>query len=134
MINEKLNKDILDLITQNTKNINGLKAKLLWTNPNPQSTFNEQDVTLNSDDYDILEVFYNYNTGNNNYIQSARTFKGKGCILSTIGYGAPNRNRRKFDYINDTKLHFYNANTETSYDGDYLVPVYIVGYKTGLFN
>ena len=110
-----------------------LKGKLLWTNPNPIATFPQQDITLSSSDYDMLEIFYK-SSGRNSYCFSQKTLKGLSTVITNVSpTQSPYVQRRYVDYINDTK---YNVKSvEGAYGGDNinLVPIYVVGYKTGLF-
>lgn len=147
MINEKLNKYILDLINENKTEINNIKGKILWTNPNPTSSFERQDITLNSSDYDMLEIFYVEENANGSLtINSVRTLKGFNTTLpffkqtdaeSLTGFVG----NRKIYYTNDTTLSVQNATgywfrtySQMFTYNDSAVPVKIIGYKTGLFS
>ena len=79
MINEKLNKDILDLINENKTEINNLKGKMLWKNNNPTINFNAQNVNLLDSDWDSYEVIYGANTSSDSKLMSAKSIKGRGC-------------------------------------------------------
>ena len=116
-------------------------AKLLWTNPNINQNFSAQDISLNSDDYDILEIFYYDWIGSKNYM-SQRVIKGKDTYLFCL-FDYNNKSyigSREIEYTNDTKLHSktgYSIVDESTFrrqQVDYwCIPIYIVGYKTGLF-
>ena len=108
--------------------INNVSSTILWTNPNPTTSFEEQDITLN----DNIE---NYDE----YIVLAKTWRNNTNIaLSTrvpISYGAPmlyteNTNiYQRFTSVPSVKtLHI-----GSSPDNSFLVPIYVIGYKTGLF-
>lgn len=125
MINEKLNKDILDLIYENKNEINNLKGKILWTNPNPTSGFNNQTIQFNSDDYEIYEVFYYISTENLQML-SCKSIKGHGTRLVIP---TANTEFRRMNVINDTTYSF-----DIPSDVNFGVPVKIIGYKTGLFS
>ena len=110
------------------KLINDVSGTILWTNPNPTVSFEEQDITLN-------ENIENYDE----YIVLAKTWRGNTNIaLSTrvpISYGAPmlyteNTNiYQRFTSVPSVKtLHI-----GSSPDNSFLVPIYVIGYKTGLF-
>ena len=120
---------VADINGENAVNIletlNGIKGKVLWTNQNPSSTFTSQTITLNSDDYDLFEIIYSYNTSNL-YTSSVRGIKGKGVLLTTIT--ANGAIRRIISYISDTSL-----SVESITDNDSLIPLYVIGYKTGIF-
>lgn len=125
MINEKLNKDILDLINENKNEINNLKGKILWTNPNPTSGFNNLTIQFNSDDYEIYEVFYYISTENLQML-SCKSIKGHGTRLAIP---TANTEFRRMNAINDTTYSF-----DIPSDVNFGVPVKIIGYKTGLFS
>ena len=133
MINEKLNKDILDLITQNTNDINRLKAKLLWTNPNPTNTMADgTNINLSSDDYDLLIWIYCYsNAVANITINSASAcLKGSACLMTLIGYSTGALVRRRLDYVNDKKYTASAGITNGGGDGSgYCIPLYCIGVK-----
>ena len=120
---------VADINGENAVNIletlNGIKGKVLWTNQNPSSTFTSQTITLNSDDYDLFEIIYSYNTSNL-YTSSVRGIKGKGVLLTTITTNGAIR--RIISYISDTSL-----SVESIADNDSLIPLYVIGYKTGIF-
>ena len=110
------------------KLINDVSGTILWTNPNPTVSFEEQDITLN-------ENIENYDE----YIVLAKTWRGNTNIaLSTrvpILYGAPmlyteNTNiYQRFTSVPSAKtLHI-----GSSPDNSFLIPIYVIGYKTGLF-
>ena len=134
-INDKLTKDIRDRIS----NITG---KILWTNPNPTSGFESQTITLNSDDYDMLEVIY-YIWKDDKSIHSTKALKGKKINLSgvidfsstTMYYAV-----RNLSYVNDTTLKAENCRAIRSTTSTVeptntacMIPIYIIGYKTGIF-
>ena len=120
----------IDVYSSNAtkKLINDVSGTILWTNPNPTVSFEEQDITLN-------ENIENYDE----YIVLAKTWRGNTNIaLSTrvpISYGAPmlyteNTNiYQRFTSVPSVKtLHI-----GSSPDNSFLVPIYVIGYKTGLF-
>jgi hypothetical protein len=142
--------DISNLITTATNvvgAINELKenlgGKLLWTNSNPSSNFNSQDINLSSDDYDKLTIIYKTQTSEN-LCMSETIMKGQGALLhyiqgQTTGF-VGNIRWREFNYVNDTKYSFGNGYNQVvtqqtaTITNQNIIPLYIVGYKTGLFN
>lgn len=110
--------------------------KLLWTNTSPESAFASQTITLSSDDYDFYEVYFTYNELSAiQYVNGFKSVKGKGMIVSENGYTTGLSVRRKVDYVDATHLLISNAyaGTDANQNG-YLIPIYVVGYKTGIFN
>ena len=111
-----------------------LNGTLLWTNPSPTSSFASQNITLSSDDYDVLEIFFSV-TNSSIQIKSTKGLKGQNLILEFYdGYGSKGA-IRPINYTNDTTLavqnSFYNS---TSGSANYCIPLYVIGYKTGILN
>jgi hypothetical protein len=106
--------------------------QILWTNSDPtQSITTDTSITLSSSDYDILEMFYmqranqNYSTYSTRFLKSST---GTRCYLpSTDGniYRTINKN-------SDTSLTIGTIIGST--DSTLVIPLYVIGYKTGLFS
>jgi len=110
-------------------------VQILWTNSNPNSNFAEQTIILASGDYDFYEIYCVYNnTNGSHYANGFKTIKGKGLIISEHGYGTDLSIRRKVDYTDATHLLISSAYGGENIDNGYLVPLYVIGYKTGIFN
>lgn len=128
-------KNVINNVTDEiNKSISNLSGKILWANSNPNIDINENtDITLSSSDYDMLEIYYKLAIDNNK-VQSFKIPKGYDFTLDSIGYQGVGLRR------------FVNRNSDTSYtiasysggnianSGNYIIPLYIVGYKTNLFN
>lgn len=124
--------------------INNLQPKLLWTNPNPNSAFAAQNITLSSSDYDILEIYYYDWVDTNSYkdLMCQKTVKGHSTKLQmqlTHNDKSYAGNRRVL-YVDDTTLQINtnyrlidNSAFNTTAFNNWNVPIYIIGYKTGLF-
>lgn len=118
--------DAIDQVETNATNIANITGTLLWTNPNPNQAMDATTISLSSSDYDVLEVFYKH-FYSDNYILSQRTIKGAGTILLTNVAGS--LARRQITQPTDTSLSVTAGDNTAA-----MVPVYIVGYKTGLFS
>ena len=105
--------------------VNGLAGKVLWNNPDPTGDFPSQTITLNSDDFDVYEVFY-YISTENLQMESCKSLKGHGTRLMIP---STNMEFRRMNSINNTTYSF-----ETPSNVKFGVPIKIIGYKTGLFN
>ena len=124
--------------------VNGLNGKVLWRNPRPTSDFSSQTIALNSSDYDLLEIFYyDYAPSSGRGCLSARVIKGKNTTLQAMfrESGVEFIGERKINYISDIQLSVLNnysiarANSfDKSVYNDWNVPIYVIGYKTGLFD
>ena len=115
------------------------KPVVLWTNSNPSTTFNAQDINIsNLSDFNYYEVSYKIHASQLNYYQT--TGKIPRGINTCIGggYARPNNTPRFYSrYVeySSTKLTFGNGyyslnftdNSNTA--NDILVPYQIIGYK-----
>lgn len=117
-------------------------GKLLWQNPNPNVQFASQNITLSSDDYDVLEIYY-YDWTTSKRMKTVKALKGEKILIDASFYSG-------IDYYVASREMTYNSNTSYSV-GDCVslygttttaivnpinfvcVPVKILGYKTGLF-
>ena len=120
-----------------------ISPKLLWSNSNPESPFDPQNITLSSSDYDVLEIYY-YDW------VDAHGFKDLICQKTIKGYGtmlqmqfpynsAVYAGSRRITYVNDTTLYIGNnvrtidnSGFNTTVFNKWNVPIFIIGYKTGL--
>lgn len=123
---------------------NHTKGTLLWTNTNmgDEDYFNQQSIFIDMSPYDVIEVFF-FDYSKTKRYSSVRVPKGKPINLTTM-----------FDYNNNTyaglRTIYYrnsgelwandcyaiitaNAFSNLATSNQWCVPVYIVGYKTGLF-
>ena len=109
----------------------------LWTNSNATASFNAQSVTLNSSDYNYLEIYFKGYKGQN-YVNSMKVEKGMNGILST-GFFFSNDTFfgvRHFTYTNETTIAFESARKiiqnhalTNGEDNGWIIPVKIIGYK-----
>lgn len=133
----------------NSLEINGKAVNfgtILWENSDPSSNFASQNVALNSDDYDTYEVYAITGIGNTQLVMY-KGLKGYGGMLEYLselneGYAQYTGFRQRiFRYVDDTHLSFENAlqrintnqSTTPEVDNSKIIPIYIIGYKTGLF-
>jgi hypothetical protein len=128
--------------SKNSTNIANITGTILWTNPNPTSSFTSQTVTLSSDDYDMLEIIYiSESTGTlNRLLKTVKSLKGYNTILeitNPLGSTTPIRTRN-VTYVSNTSLTFSDGYAGNVYplstDNSKCIPLYIIGYKTGLFD
>ena len=118
-----------DYVNNHTPN-----AQILWTNPNPTSAFSAQIITLSSSDYDVYECIYAIDKDITDRLLSCKSIKGKGFILSFYDGYEKKGAIRSITYTNDTKLTAQQSYYEANGSSNYCIPLYIIGYKTGLFN
>jgi hypothetical protein len=134
--------DIVSAINSIKTTINSIeKPILLWENPNPISSFSPQQVTLSSNDYDTIEIYYLDYRGTLN-MSSVRAVKGNNISMPTIimNNGQGYIGVRTCEFINGTTLDFNYANAIIQNNVinvatnviDWCIPIYIVGYKTNI--
>lgn len=132
------NKVIKEYIDNNT---NSLKPTLLWTNPNPNSKFGSQSITLSSEDYNFLEIYY-YDWGFDSMawkdLKCVKILKGYHTVLEAIlSYDSRAYvGTRRIRYVNNTSLQvdncyaLINENTFSSITSNaWCLPIKIYGYK-----
>lgn len=108
----------------------GSKGKTLWENQNPTTNFNAQNITLNSSDYDYLEIFY-YDETSRQYCVSVRGLKGDKILLHCNWSGSTNLTlMRMFDYVNDTTYSVSVGYRGGQQDNSICIPIKILGYKS----
>lgn len=106
-------------------------TQILWTNQSPTSNFATQTITLSSNDYDILEIYYSM-ASNNTYVGSQKFIKGSNTRIM-YNTSALNIRFRNIIYLSDKSYSISSGTGDGGSDAD-LIPLYIVGYKTGLFS
>lgn len=113
-------------LDENNKN---LKGKILWVNPNPTNNIStETTITLSSNDYDVLEIYYKLFASTTD-MDIKKVVKGFSTRLTVIGVGY--YSMRRFIYNNDIT---YTIGIDSENASDRSIPLYIVGYKNDLFN
>lgn len=111
-----------------------VKGKILWTNPNPTKPIDTMTINLNSDDYDILEVYTKESTSTIRMYHN-KMIKGYSCkIMNVAPANAPYVNYRNLEYVNDTTYALGAFSGLYEGDKNNMIPLYIIGYKTGLFS
>lgn len=122
-----------------------IRGTILWTNSDPTSAINaDTQINLSSSDYDFLKIIFKRTT-NQNVIYTYETLRGSVIELfcnSTSGDSAPWVRSRILQYVNDSTytmktsesyLQFCNSSSRSN-EKTGCIPLYIVGYKTGLFS
>jgi len=117
--------------------IKSLRGQILWANPNPLNDFPAQNISLNSNDYDCYEVIYYGSKTGANVFNTGKIPKGKNSFLQQCYQtgATPMIRAREIDYVSDTVFYVQQGLVNGSNNNDHVnIPVYIIGYKTGLFS
>ena len=113
----------------------------LWENENPSTTFAGQDITLSSDDYDFLLVFYSYFTTVSRIFSRIIPKDTTTSILDlTLHANSTTQMNvsRNFTKNSDTSYTFGSAESQnvanggtvsTTTNNDFVIPVAIYGFK-----
>ena len=103
---------------------------MLWGNPKPDSAFTAQTITLSSDDYDYLKIYYRIgNTRKTcDYVEALKGY-GAELIMSTFSSSAAINGMRYLKYVNDTTFDVADYVSHGTVNQQYLIPVKIVGCK-----
>lgn len=105
---------------------------ILWANESPNSSFAGQDVSTNND-YDCIEVIYGYGTTGDKY-SSGKIFKGTTTTLSIVYLSGGTYTRtRTVNYQSNGTCTFGDGYLTGNVNNAVAIPLYIIGYKTGLF-
>lgn len=116
---------------QAIKNYMNSKMQILWTNEYPTQAMEQTNITLSSSDYDILEIFFVHKADTNFSTYSIRMLKnsvGTRCFIPSID-GVVYRVITK-----NTDTSITVDSVTNSVDNSLAVPLYIIGYKTGILN
>lgn len=101
----------------------------LWTNPNPSSEFSPQNITLSSNDYDVLEWVYDLNVNFSGKVYKfSKTLKGCGIRLDGSASDGSNSHRDCL-YTDDTHYSIDTGYSGTTAQNRRCVPIYITGYR-----
>lgn len=111
------------------------KRTTLWENGSPTSSFPSQNITLSSDDYDELEIFYGSSTSATTSIATGKTLKGKNIALFVVDGFSRKFYSRAFQRISDTVYTFADCYvggdgiTAITTSNANAIPLKIVGIK-----
>lgn len=111
--------------------LNGLKGEIIWTNQSPTSTFAAQTINLSEslDDYNCYEIIFKQSTANERYFSTGKIPVGHGTILNAYA----NNYRATETTVSRTTIDFENASYGGTTDNGYVIPMYVIVYKTGVF-
>lgn len=119
-----------------------IKPILLWENPNPNNNMGTLQIDLADSNYDMYEVIY-YNWKQQKYYSSSKAVKGQDIALYTMisSNNSVYMATRIITYVSETKLNIgenivlitNSTFVPTQSNAEWTIPVFIIGYKTGLF-
>lgn len=111
-----------------------IQGTILWQNQNPTSSFGPQNIQLSSNDYDMLLWVFSRMASTSQIAFTGYSIKGYGVLASTdTPYVGQNSARRGSTYTSDTVYAITDCTANDVIDNSYLIPLYVIGIKTGLF-
>lgn len=120
-------------ITEKIKNV----GKIIWTNPDPSINFSAQTILLDEslDDYDMYEILVLQTTTNSRIMSTGRIPVGHGTIIS---YNTSSYLYRPTEAIVSSNTVYFEdakgvAGTTVTVQNEAIIPMYIIGYNTGIF-
>lgn len=112
-------------------------GKIIWTNPSPSNSFPAQTITLDEslDNYDCYEILVAQSGQNARLMSTGRIPVGHGTIIS---YNTSSYLYRPTGVsVSGNTISFEDgkavAGTTVSIQNDSIIPMYVIGYKTGIF-
>lgn len=107
---------------------------ILWENPNPTAEMSANtEITLSSNDYDMLLVVFSPNINVTKAYDSVTVPKGANIRLCSTDSSASGLSARNLTYVSDTTFTAGSGYLSGAVQERRNVPLYIIGYKTGLF-
>lgn len=117
---------------------NAITPTILWENPSPLTGFSSQNITLSSDDYNYLEIYY-YDWTTSKRMKSTKVLKGENILIDASFYSGSDffMAGRGMTYNSDTSYSVANcaalygtSSVALSQSINFLcIPVKILGYK-----
>lgn len=141
LIYTKEGKQYMDYNTERVDVSGAVEAKgtILWTNNNPNIRFAYQTISLNTEGYDLLEIYSYSSTSVSEWVCTKVKLPLNLSVKGVIKDIALTNDGVRF-----TQRRIYNAQggwtfenctirtvsaTEGTVNNNYLIPVYIIGYK-----
>ena len=115
------------------------KGTILWTNSSPTSNFAAQTITLNEtlDNYDCYEIIHRQSTSNARFLTTGKIPVGHGTFmanpLALNQYRGTNENTSG-NTITFTAGYLAQADGSFLENNSMVIPMYVIGYNTGLFS
>ena len=140
LIYTKEGKQYMDYNTERVDVSGAVEAKgtILWTNNNPNISFAYQTISLNTEGYDLLEIYSYSSTSVSEWVCTKVKLPNpsvKGAIkdIALTNDGVRFTQRRIYktqgDWLFENCTIRTVSATEGTVNNNYLIPVYIIGYK-----
>lgn len=123
--------EIKGVVNNNSVILQNTLGKSLWENPNPTASFSSQTITLSEslENYNCYEIIFRQNRTSARYFTTGKIPVGYGTILNVYS----NNYRATGTSVSGNTIYFENASANGTTDNGYVIPVYVIGYKSGVY-
>lgn len=120
--------EIKGVVNNNSVILQNTLGNKIWENQNPTASFPSQTITLSESlaNYSCYEIIFRQNTTSSRYFSTGKIPVGYGTILNAYGTNY----RATGTTVSGNTIYFENANSS---DNGYVIPVYVIGYKSGVY-
>lgn len=112
------------------KVLNDKLGKVLWTNPSPTSAITTLDITLSSDDYDVLDIYWKTSTtGSGMYMSSFLKGYIAGLKFIDVSGVVAERSFTRNSDVSYTLGKISTTDNASIYKDNNVIPYKIIGRK-----
>lgn len=125
--------EIKGVVNNNSTILQNTLGNKLWENQNPSASFTGQTITLSESlaNYNCYEIIFKQSNTNERYFSTGKIPVGHGTILSYIT--SNNSYRATETTVSGTTIAFENAYVGSSANNVVAIPIYVIGYKSGVY-
>ena len=123
--------EIKGVVNNNSVILQNTLGNKLWENQNPSASFSSQTITLSESlaNYSCYEIIFRQSKTTTRYFSTGKIPVGYGTILNAYA----NNYRPTGTTVSGNTIAFENASVNGSTDNGYVIPVYVIGYKSGVY-
>lgn len=125
--------EIKAVVNVNANTLENTIGKTLWENPNPTASFTAQTITLSESlaNYNCYEIIFKQSNTNERYFSTGKIPVGHGTILSYVT--SNNSYRATGSTVSGNTIAFENAYVGSTANNGNVIPIYVIGYKSGVY-
>lgn len=126
--------EMQNILNNNVTNGFQKNGSILWANSSPQYGFGADTIQLSEtlNNYDMYEIIFQQSTSTERLFTTGKIPVGIGTILcwhTTSNYYRPTATT-----VSGSSITFEHGKNGGSQDDGSTIPMYVIGYKTGLFS
>ena len=125
--------EIKGVVNNNSVILQNTLGKKLWENQNPTASFPSQTITLSESlaNYSCYEIIFKQSNTNERYLSTGKIPVGHGTILSYVT--STNSYRATGTTVSGNTIAFENAYVGSTSNNVIAIPIYVIGYKSGVY-